>query len=588
MAQEMNRQLLQSWLTLQCQAMPGARSACARIGSEQAESGQFVASWPRGEVIGAELTDLLEIADRSGGPVTSAPGDLKQSSPAVLRIAHPIDNRGKKRGAIAVELTQVPRDQQAAVLRLIEWGNTWLDLLFNKDSDGAGEADPLAEAIECITQSDSLQQAGMSLTGYLTHRYGCERVSLGFSRGTGVRLLALSDSTLIPPRSELSRQLAGVMAEALSKNQPLRWPAEEQQNIPAHLALAEAEHDTRILTFILQDAGKAFAALTFESQNEALADGTTQKQITELTRYLGPLLALKQAAEMPLRGRFQRKVAGSSNASGQGNARIKAFAVAGFLAFSVYFLSGQKTHRVPGPAQIEGEVQRALIAPFDGYVAATYTRAGETVEAGFVMAELDDRELKLEQRQLSGEKTELEKQYRKALAGLDHAEARILKAQIRQADARIDLLRQTLDRTQLKAPFSGVVVSGDLSRSLGKPVKRGEILMEVAPLSSYRVAIQIEDRDISSIEPGQSGSLILAARPGQELDLEVINITSMPTDTTSAGSFRVEARLSGNIDNLRPGMRGVAKIEAGDRSRFWIWTHEISDWLGYRLWAWLP
>ena len=62
----------------------------------------------------------------------------------------------------------------------------------------------------------------------------------------------------------------------------------------------------------------------------------------------------------------------------------------------------------------------------------------------------------------------------------------------------------------------------------------------------------------------------------------------MPTDSTSAGSFRVEARLSGDVDSLRPGMRGVAKIAAGERSRFWIWTHEISDWLGYRLWAWLP
>ena len=104
----------------------------------------MIASWPGGEVVGAELTDLLEMADRSGGPVTSAPVESQPSSPPVLRIAHPINNNGKKLGAIAVELTQVPRDQQAAVVRLIEWGNTWLDLLFRQDSDGAGNADPIA------------------------------------------------------------------------------------------------------------------------------------------------------------------------------------------------------------------------------------------------------------------------------------------------------------------------------------------------------------------------------------------------------------------------------------------------------------
>ena len=584
----MNQKLLQSWLTLQCQAMPGARSACARIGSAQVEPGLFVASWPGGETIAAELSDLLELADRSNAPVTSAPVESMQSPPPVLRIAHPINNNGKKLGAIAVELTQVPRDQHAAVVRLIEWGNTWLDLLYRQECNDTGNDSQVTEAIRRILHADSLQQAGMALTCYLAHHYGCERVSLGLRKGTGVRLLALSDSTQIPARSGLSRHLAAAMSEALAENQSLDWPAREQRSIPAHLALAEAEQNTRILTFVLRNAGEAFAALTFESQNSALTDNAVQKQIDELTRFLGPLLALKQAVEKPLQSRFQRKSGGDAHLVRQRTSRIKALVVAALSAFGVYLLSGQTPYRVPGPAQIEGAVQRALIAPFDGYIAATYARAGETVEAGSVMAELEDKELKLELRQLRGDRTELEKQYRKALAGLDHAEARILQAQIAQAEARIDLLRQTLDRTQLRAPFSGVVVSGDLSRSLGKPVKRGEVLMEVAPLDSYRVAVEIEGQDISSVAAGQSGSLILAARPAQVLDLEVINITSMPTEGTSAGSFRVEARLIGDIGSLRPGMRGVAKIETGERSRFWIWTHQISDWLDYRLWAWLP
>lgn len=583
----MNQQLLQSWLTLQCQAMPGARSACARIGSEQVGPRQFNASWPGGETIGNELTELLEMADRSGGPVTCAPVETAQSASPVLRIAHPINNKGKRLGAIAVELTQVPRDQQAAVVRLIEWGNTWLDLLFRQDTESAERAEPLPEAIASILQSDSLQQAGMSLTGFLARRYGCERVSLGFGKNTGVRLLAMSDSVLVPPRSELSRQLSGAMTEALAQNRSLHWPAPEQSTVPAHVALAEAEKDSAILTLILEHAGAAFAALTLESQNEALADAETQKQLTELARHLGPLLALKQAAEMPLRS-IRRRAAGRAAVSGHAGKRIKAVVAGGLLASGLYFMSADAPHRISGPAQIEGEMQRALIAPFDGYIANAHARAGETVQAGFIIAELDDRELKLEQRQLSGDKIELEKQYRKALAGLDHAEARILKAQIAQAEARIDLLGQKLGRTQLRAPFSGVIVSGDLSRSLGKPVKRGEVLMEIAPLSSYRVAIEIEDRDISAIEEDQRGTLILAARPGEALNLQVINITRMPTAGTGAGSFRVEARLSGAIERLRPGMRGVAKLETGARSRFWIWTHEISDWLSYRLWAWLP
>jgi hypothetical protein len=31
-------------------------------------------------------------------------------------------------------------------------------------------------------------------------------------------------------------------------------------------------------------------------------------------------------------------------------------------------------------------------------------------------------------------------------------------------------------------------------------------------------------------------------------------------------------------------MEGIAKIEAGERSLLWIWTHSLFDWL--RLWSW--
>ena len=171
---------------------------------------------------------------------------------------------------------------------------------------------------------------------------------------------------------------------------------------------------------------------------------------------------------------------------------------------------------------------------------------------------------------------------------MDHAQARILKAQVDQAEARIDLLAQQLARTRLTVPFDGVVVAGDLSRSLGKPVERGEVLFEIAPLDAYRVAIEVADRDISLIQSGARGYLVLAALPNQKLPIEVINVTRMVGGTTEPGTFRVEARLDESSELLRPGMRGVAKLEVGERSRGWIWTHELVDWIGYRLWAWLP
>jgi hypothetical protein len=50
----------------------------------------------------------------------------------------------------------------------------------------------------------------------------------------------------------------------------------------------------------------------------------------------------------------------------------------------------------------------------------------------------------------------------------------------------------------------------------------------------------------------------------------------------------VEARLSEHGLHLRPGMEGVAKIEAGRRSIVWIWMHPVVDWLRLAAWKYLP
>ena len=204
------------------------------------------------------------------------------------------------------------------------------------------------------------------------------------------------------------------------------------------------------------------------------------------------------------------------------------------------------------------------------------------------LAELDDRELLLELRQLEGELDELDRQFSKALATLDNAEARILKAKRAQVEARIDLLQQRLARTRLVAPFASVIVSGDLSRSLGKPVERGEVLFELAPLDAYRVVLEVSDKNIRDIAAGQEGMLKLAASPTEQMPLKVVNVTGLSDGDNEPGTFRVEAHLVDAPALLRPGMRGVAKVEVGKRRRIWIWTHELFDWMRYQLWPWLP
>jgi multidrug resistance efflux pump len=66
-------------------------------------------------------------------------------------------------------------------------------------------------------------------------------------------------------------------------------------------------------------------------------------------------------------------------------AAIAAAAAIGYLAFA------QGDFRVSAKAVVEGAVQPAIVAPFDGYIATAPVRAGDIVEQGHVLVALDDQ-----------------------------------------------------------------------------------------------------------------------------------------------------------------------------------------------------
>ena len=84
---------------------------------------------------------------------------------------------------------------------------------------------------------------------------------------------------------------------------------------------------------------------------------------------------------------------------------------------------------------------------------------------------------------------------------------------------------------------------------------------------------------------GQRGRLALSALPDRPLPLRVERITPISSTAEGRNYFRVEAELEEPVAALRPGMEGIAKIDAGRRSLLWIWTHDLVDWLRLRLWS---
>src|SRR5690606_10766022 len=70
--------------------------------------------------------------------------------------------------------------------------------------------------------------------------------------------------------------------------------------------------------------------------------------------------------------------------------------VLALIVVSVFGVLAQGSYRVTGSATVQGVVQRALAAPFDGYIREALHRAGDVVTQNEPLAILDTREIELE------------------------------------------------------------------------------------------------------------------------------------------------------------------------------------------------
>jgi RND family efflux transporter MFP subunit len=250
----------------------------------------------------------------------------------------------------------------------------------------------------------------------------------------------------------------------------------------------------------------------------------------------------------------------------------------------VFFSLFTVDYRVSAPTSIEGEVQRAVAAPFNGYIKEAPVRPGDVVKEGDLLCLLDDRDLRLERLKWVIEKEQLTNQYHEAMAKRERAQIRITRAKIDQAEAQLALIEEQLGRTRVTAPFEGVIMSGDLSQSLGSPVERGQELFRVAPLDAYRVIVEVDERDINHIRVGQKSELVLPSMPGEGFPFVVEKITPVSLAKEGRNYFRVEAKMEKSSERLRPGMEGVGKVTVDRRKLIWVWTHTAVDWVRLQIW----
>lgn len=578
------------WLAVQQRRLGGAGHAALLATAEDGAALTPLASLP-GPEVPAALGAASRIAlSQRRAVLRAGQGSLDGDGAARDVIASPVLVGGRLVGAVAIEVQAASAEHQRRAAQTLHDGCAWLEALQRAETAAlTGRLATVLEVIAAALEHEAWRASASAVVTELAGHLSCQRVSLGLGAAPRVRVVAMSHTATLAANSSLAGDLAACMQESLARGDSIAWEQDtttrDDEDNPAHAALGARDGALAVLSVPLPEGN---GALTLERLEGVRFDAAERETVEAALALFAPLLDLKRDSQRSLPARLGAGLAAASRALLGAEhllaKSIMALALAAGLAGAFVTVDFE----IAAPARLEGSVQRAVVTAQAGFVATASVRAGDVVEAGQLMASLDDRDLQLEHRKWNGRAAQLVKEHRDALASHDRAQVAILASQIEQAHAEIALLDEQLARTRLLAPIGGLVLSGDLSQSLGAPVERGELLFEVAPLAGYRVVLEVDERDIAHLKAGQHGQIALTSRPGKPLDLVVQRITPVAETTEGRHHFRVEAALVAAQESLRPGMQGVAKVLVDERSVGWVWSRRLVDWVRLQLWRWTP
>lgn len=263
----------------------------------------------------------------------------------------------------------------------------------------------------------------------------------------------------------------------------------------------------------------------------------------------------------------------------------------------VYIFEAQRS-TIPDWLEAVGTVRAAqstqVASQMMGSIVAVRAHEGEHVEAGQVLAIIDDSQPRAAvqqstaatiaaQKEVEAAETEFAladstfKRYqqlydKKSVSPqeFDEVKARRAGAEARremaragqeQANAALTQARTSLGYTVIHAPFPGVVT--EKKADAGTMAAPGVPLFAVEDIRRYRLEATVDERDMGFVRIGQPSSVVLDAFGEAELHGTIVQI--VPAADPASRTFIVKIELPSDA-RLRSGLFGRAHIARGERS----------------------
>jgi multidrug resistance efflux pump len=441
-----------------------------------------------------------------------------------------------------------------------------------------------------VATAEGFESAAMNLCNELATRTGSTRVALGWIKGDAVKVKALSHTEQFDKRQGLIKTLEKTMEECIDQEEPVHFDPKGggTENVSrAAQELARSEGGNVVLTLPLRRRAEVVGAVTLEFPPAHTLSPQASTGLSVAVDLLAPQLYDRYQNDRWIITKIGlsaeelgKKIAGPQHTLAKA---LTALGLAAFIFICVY----KPMYHVSAPFQFGATDKRKLEVPFEGQIDEVFVLPGDLVKKGQELLAMKTYDLTLQLNEANDGMQRAAAEYRKDVSEGKEAEAEMARHMMDEASAKAQWYQDQIDRGVIRAPFDGIILSGDLTQERNATKKQGDELFTIAAMpsaSGLRAELTVGERDIQDLKTGQRGELATTALPTEKYPFTINRIEPLGEAKEGDNTFTVYGHLDKTSPSWRPGMAGEARVAVERRPLIWIWTHKFVDYVRFKLW----
>jgi hypothetical protein len=448
-----------------------------------------------------------------------------------------------------------------------------------------------------ISGQYEMKRLGTVLVNWTRDITGCDRCAFFAAGDTGkLKPVAVSNVEVVNPKSALVQLQMKLAQESMDSMEATLFQKASpksalQGNISDYFVLSHAS-DALAIPMFLGDKQKLGVLLVESHKDRGLDKEMQNTAIAVANRALKTVAAAREVEHLPLLhvmlklAAWRRVLTSTPPRKLMYRYGLPALVLLAIACFPMRMMVRSDCMLIP-------KVRGVAVAEVGGRVKQIFVHEGDLVTANQPIAKVDDDDLQQNLRLTQEEQQRYQIEANRAEAAGDEAARQIAMVEITRSGRQIDLMKSEIDRTWIRCPIGGVVLTKDIEMLTGSVIPPGTRFCEIGDFQRWQLVSKVPESEVGLLETKlRQGPLkmefVLNSAPGREVEAVIPNeqaISPVSSAVPGANVFLVRADFTETPDllsGLKSGYSGRSKIPLDRRPALYLALRKFINYLRVR------